>query len=267
MKIIHRFSFAAKDSDSRAQLASLGIRLKEQPLITTFEIDESDASWPAVEAWSKRRQRIGMTRTVFTKAEIAAARWHALQPAWHHGYPQPDELSFGYRKATYDLSDWCPACGAGMRQIAPFQMKREPTWGRNSILQLNWVFDEYFVTPKLWESVFRPHGVEKLPVLGPAGQELSTVVQLVVEQTVPVVTDGLTADRCGGCGRLKYLPVTRGFFPPLASEPPVSMVKTAEYFGSGASAFRAVLVSADLTKALMEAHVKGATTMPVAQAS
>jgi hypothetical protein len=267
MKIIHRFSVAAKDSESRAVLASLGIRLKEQPLIMTFEVQESDARWPAVDAWSKRHQRLGITRTVFSSAEIAGASWLALQAAWHHGYPQPDEDEFGYRKATYDLTDWCPACGTGMRQVGPFQMKGEPTWGRNSILQLNWVFDEYFVTPQLWQSVFRPCGVAMRPVVVPGGRELLTVVQLVVEQMAAVVTAGLPAARCANCGRLKYLPVTRGFFPPLAADPDVSMVKSAEYFGSGASAFKAVLVSADIAKALRQANVNGASLIPVARAS
>lgn len=66
-----------------------------------------------------------------------------------------------------------------------------------------------------------------------AAGELSTVVQLVVDETVPIVPGGLSAERCADCGRLKYLPVNRGFFPKLTAEPVGSMVKTAEYFGSG----------------------------------
>src|SRR5215469_17498563 len=196
MKIIHRFSLAAKDSDSRAALASLGIQLKEQPLIAIFEIEESDSRWPQVEEWSERSRRPRVTRTVFTPAEIAAARWLALRPSWHYGYPQPDEGSFGYRRATYDLSDWCPACGIGLRQVAPFQMKGEPAWGKNSLLQMNWVFDEFFATPDLWEKLFRPYGVGMRSVLGPRGRELETVVQLVADSVVAVVTDDLAAVHC-----------------------------------------------------------------------
>jgi hypothetical protein len=143
-------------------------------------------------------------------------------------------------------------------------MKKEPAWGRNSLLQLNWVFDEFFATPDLWQSVFRPRGVGACPVLGPRGRELSTVVQLVVEETVPIVPGGLSAERCADCGRLKYLPVNRGFFPKLTAEPVGSMVKTADYFGSGGSAFRQILVNADIGKALTVASAKGATLIPVA---
>jgi hypothetical protein len=266
MRIIHRFSFAAKDSESQTELASLGVRLKKQPLITTFEVDESDPRWPAVQEWSGRSGRLGISRTEFTRAEIAAAAWLALLASWHHGYPQPGEDHFGYRDVTYDLSEWCPACGIGMRQVAPFQMTGEPGWGRNSILQLNWVFDEFFVTPQLWQSVFEPCGVGMLPVLGSRGQELSTVVQLVADELVPVVTDGLPAERCGSCGRLKYLPVTRGFFPALGDEPSASIAKTEQYFGSGGSAFRQVLVNSSIARGLRAAKAGGATLTPLADA-
>jgi hypothetical protein len=97
-----------------------------------------------------------------------------------------------------------------MPQVAPFQMTGEPAWGRNFILQLNWVFDEFFVTPQLWQTVFEPPGVRMRPVLGARGQELSTVVQLVADEVVPAATDGMPIERCGGCGRVKELPVTRG---------------------------------------------------------
>jgi rRNA maturation protein Nop10 len=263
MKIIHSFSLAARDGESRAFVIGLGLRPKEHPLISTFEIDESDPRWPAVAEWSEHQQYPGIARTVFTHAEIAAARWLTLS-AWHHGYPQPDEGSFGYRQATYDLSDWCPECGIGMRQVAPFQMKGEPAWGRNSLLQMIWVFDEIFATPELWQSVFQRFGVGLRPVLGPRGQELATVVQLVVERTVPVVTDGLDASRCPVCGRVKYMPVVRGFFPHLAAEPEGAAVKTDEYFGSGAEAHREILVNAEIAKALRTGRVKGATLTPVA---
>ena len=129
MKVITRFSFAAKDGRSRSELAALGLRLDDKRLITTFEIDESDPRWPSVVEWSSRSGRPGISRTEFTSSEIATARWLALLASWHHGYPQPGEDHFGYREVTYDLSDWCPACGTGMRQVAPFQMTGEPVLG------------------------------------------------------------------------------------------------------------------------------------------
>jgi hypothetical protein len=39
-------------------------------------------------------------------------------------------------------------------------MKREPKWGHRGILQLNWVFDEFFVQVGEPASVFQAVGVE-----------------------------------------------------------------------------------------------------------
>jgi hypothetical protein len=200
--------------------------------------------------------------TEFTKGEIEAARWLDVVPDWHHGYPQPDE-DFGYLRVTYDLAEWCDACGIGLKQKAPYQMKGEPKWGRRGILQLNWVFDEYFVTPEIWSSFFKPFGIACRPVTNTKGAELKTVVQLVAEEEVGIVTDGLTPERCAKCGRVKYLPVTRGFFPALTTKPSGAIVKTREYFGSGAAAHRRVLVSQELARALVAAKVRGASLWPV----
>lgn len=151
-----------------------------------------------------------------------------------------------------------------MRQNAPFQMKAKPEWGRNGILQLNWVFDEYFVTPAVWTASFKPKGIDCRPVVSQRGGELKTVVQLVVEKDVGILTDGLLSERCTRCGRVKYLPVMRGPFPPLTTEPSSEMVKTREYFGSGAAAHKRVLVSPKLARALAAEKVLGASVRPVA---
>jgi hypothetical protein len=265
MQIIHRISIASA-SEIRSELASMGIVVGANGLVS-FEVDEDHEAWARLQNWIARRRPVDVVTTKFSRQELADARWLAMVPDWHHGYPQPDELDFGYREATYDLTRYCERCGIGMKQKAPFQMKGEPKWGKRSILQLNWVFDEYFVTPETWESVFRPHGVESRPVLNTKGIELKTVVQLVEHEEIGIVTAGLPTEEtmCSTCGRTKYLPVTRGRFPALTGEPPKAMVKTTEYFGSGASAHKRVLVSQALGRALTAAKVQGASLWPVAQ--
>jgi hypothetical protein len=79
MKITHRVGFSATDSGSRDLLTSLGILFNEQPLVATFEIEESDVRWPAVQAWIERCKPSDITWTSFTRAEVTAARWLALQ--------------------------------------------------------------------------------------------------------------------------------------------------------------------------------------------
>jgi hypothetical protein len=85
------------------------------------------------------------------------------------------------------------------------------------------------------ETVFDPYGVGRRPVSDTAGNELSTVVQLVVDEAVSVVTDGLAGDSCPPCARMKYLPVVRG--PALVAGPNHATVRTQEYLGSGGSAY------------------------------
>lgn len=234
--------------------------------LVTFEVHESDKAWPELEGWIAKRKAVDVVTTTFSKKELAEARWLELTPDWHCGYPQPDELNFGYREATYDLTDYCQRCGIGMKQKAPFQMKNEPKWGRRSILQLNWVFDEYFVTGEVWARVFKPHGIDCRPVLNTKGAELKTVVQLVSYQEVGIATAGLSSEEgpCSECGRMKYLPLTRGAFAALTSEPSAMMVKTEEYFGSGSSAHKKVLISQAIARTLMADKIRGVSLRPVA---
>ena len=126
--------------------------------LVTFELDESDPRWTVLKEWIVRREVLDIVSTKFSAAEIAKAEWVALESEWHCGYPQPDKLDLGYRAATYDLAHYCERCGTGLRQRAPFRMNGEPAWGRKGILQLNWVFDEYFVTPEVWARAFEPFG-------------------------------------------------------------------------------------------------------------
>jgi hypothetical protein len=266
MQIIHRISIASS-MEVKRELAELGIVVADSRLVMTFEVDEADSSWPALIGWIARHRALDIVSTRFTKRELADARWLKLIPDWHHGYPQPHEDVFGYRQATYDLTDWCKQCGIGMRQKAPFQMKGEPRWGKRSILQLNWVFDEYFVTPNAWSAVFKPHSIGCRPVMNRKGIELGTVVQLVIDEEVGIKTEGLAFECCEKCHRMKYLPVTRGPSPPLVEVPTQAMAKTHEYFGSGGSAHKSVIVSRDLAGALMAEKLRGASLRPVASGS
>lgn len=265
MKIQHRVSLNSTPRVGAA-LAELGIVTSSENELAsrmiTFIVDEDQPNWPRIAQLIDRTGALDVVTTKFTRKEIDQAAHVQLEPTWHHGYPQP-ERDFGYLSTTYDLSDYCAACGIGARQKSSFQMKGEPKWGRKSILQLNWVFDEFFVTPELWHAVFEPVGVECLPVLGKNGGELNTVVQLVVTDEVEVEVSGLPAENCSTCGRVKYPPMSRGFFPAVMGEP-TSLARTSQYFGSGASAFRPVLARQEIARALSEGKVQGVSVRPVA---
>ena len=270
MRIIHRFGFCISEQQQK-QLEALGVKSPsainlpgDHPFVA-FDVAENHPNWPQIyellQHWDSADSTI---RTEFSKKEIRAAHWLELG-AWHNGYPQPDEDNFGYQEATYDLSDFCEQCGIGTKQKAPFQLKNEPKWGKRGIFQLIWVYDEFFVTPDVWAHVFEPHGIGCRHVINTKGIELKTVVQLVVDEEISIATEGLHHERCDRCGRLKYIPVTRGMFPALTSRPSQAMVKTTDYFGSGGQADKRVLISQDLALSLADKKVRGALLKPAAE--
>ena len=244
-----------------AELALLGVEVATTGLVT-FQVDEMHPSWPELRVWIARRRAADVVTTAFSGEELAAARSLELVPDWQHGYPQPDE-SIGYLTATYDLTEYCATCGVGLRQAAPFQMKGEPAWGRRDVLQLNWVFDEFFVTPRIWLAVFESFGVERRIVMTPRGDELETVVQLVIDDEVDIATEGLEPHACSSCGRTKYNPVARGPFPRILSEPGGALAKTRQWFGSGSAAHHRVVVAQEVRRALDAKNVRGVSYRPV----
>lgn len=272
MRFVHRVGFRATHA-KREEVEALGVKVPpgillpgaNEPLVS-LDVGEDHPNWPTLRSLFEQWNAFGMVRTEFSTRELDSARWLEVG-AWHHGYPQPDDDGFGYYEATYDLSTWCEPCGRGMKQKAPFQMKGEPKWGRRGIMQLIWVYGELFVKPEVWAAVFGPRGVASRAVMNTKGAVLKTVVQLVVEEEVGVVTEGLAHERCGNCGRVKYLPVTRGAFTALAATPTQMIARTNEYFGSGGQADKPVLVSQDIRRALVSANVRGASFTPVAESA
>lgn len=131
-------------------------------------------------------------------------------------------------------------------------------------------FAELFVTPEVWATVFEPHGIRSRPVTNTKGVELKTVVQLVIEAEVSIVPEGIAlaahqrhlerAKRCAACGRLRYLPVTRGAFPRLTEEPSAPLARTREYFQNGS---QALIIAQEVARSLQSAKVKGASFIPV----
>jgi len=264
MRIVHRISFAGRP-EYTARLDHLGVRVPESGFVS-FELDEADTRWAAIKSWVERTGVVDIIRTEFAADEIDGAPWLEFEPTWHWSYPQPNENDFGYLKATYDLTSFCSTCGIGLRQRAPFQVKREPNWGRCGMLQLNWVFDEYFVR-RDHEELFASFDVPVRAVVNRKGERLESIVQLDVAQLVDVKADGLGYEKCPVCGRIKYDPIVRGPFPPIEDVPSVHAVKTRQYFGSGASAYRAVLVSAELGREVRAHQIKGISLYPVSSKS
>lgn len=268
MKIVHRVGLGM-DLAKRKALEALRVRLPREismpgggyPFIY-FDIDESHPSWTRVRDLIERWGASDVLRTEFSADEINNAHWLEIT-AQHRGFPQPDPDSFGYLKATYDLTDWCNLCGIGKVQNAPFRIEGEPNWARVGVFQLVWVYDELFVSKKVWESIFRPLGIPGRLVCDKEGNELQTVVQLDIEDSVDIDVSGIELSKCEKCGRAKYLPIARGMFPALTNQPSRDLVRTRVNFGSGGQASMRIIGSQALWMTLVREHMRGLSVRPV----
>jgi hypothetical protein len=254
VRIVHRVSNNI-DPAKQQELLSLGVVVGIG--FETFLIDESSPSWEGIRYLIDKWHCIDYVETKFTASELATVDYLQVMPAWHHGYPQPED---DFPSPTYDLANYCQKCGIGKAQNAPFRMKREPNWGKKHILQLNWVFDEFFVLPEVWEGVFKPIGIGYLPVVQHrTGKELRTVVQLNINKMVQLdaLIEEYPSKTCEVCGHKKYLPICRGYFPPFTTDPSCQLCRTREYFGSGGSAWNATIVANQLYRVLLERKLRG----------
>lgn len=278
MDSIHRLVFNAKKNGPELKLLT-ELRLKHRfdnisatPTaddalgLVSLEISESNSAWPIVLEASRTWNVIEQITTKFTPSEFRNASHMNMVSSWHYSYPMPDDDS-GYLAITYDGNSGCNKCGIGLRQKSPFRMKGEPKWGRNQILQLNWVFDEFFVTPEAFEAVFKPFGLNSREVIHhKSDRPLKSVLQLATDsfQNVPLAIGRSFDEYCSKCGRGKFHMHSKGFFPKLGCTTNEDFLKSNEFFGSGGSAWRALVVSAEVYKAMMAFKLKGVTFIPLA---
>jgi len=262
MEIEHRLSLNW-DKNKKWELATHGIEVNEG--FDAFKISESSPNWPEIQRLIAAWEPVDIVTTRFSRRELRCACELKIGSDWHYGYPQP-EGAFGYLTTTFDLTNHCAACGIGKKQSSPFRMKGEPKWGKRQMMQLNWVFDVFFTQPQTWESVFAPFGIAATQVLNHrTDKPLDTVVQLSIDSDVTIPNLDQPSEACPACGRVKFIPISRGMFPALNGMRGLHLAKTQEYFGSGASAWNAVIVSAELYQALDKANVRGVYFSPVAQ--
>ena len=213
--------------------------------------------------------------------------WHVVGATSHLGYPQPED---GYAGATYDVAGYCERCGVGGVQRHPFRFRSEPKASHSQFLQLNWVFDELFVRPEV-PDVFERERVTGVG-FGPAlhhrtGRALERIQQLIILTILPpgLQTEGLQMVTCKPdneearsefagpkryphdypfCGRVKYHwrhPLV--FAPHTFAEAP-DIAKSHEWFGSGGTAGRAILVSRRVIDLIRARKWRGLRTEPVA---
>lgn len=198
--------------------------------------------------------------TTYDKQDLNNASLLVYDGVWQNGYPMPDNDA-GYKNITYNLDDYCEACGIGKVQKAPFRLKSEPRWGNKSMFDLNWIFDETFVRRDVYEELFKPKGLACSEVLLHKKETIiGNTVQLIIPKVkVPLALKNQPFEICGECGRKKYSPQIKGFFPSFEKEvPDLQMFKCSEYFGSGADAHNKIFITNDLWKEMQVRKIKPA---------
>jgi hypothetical protein len=262
MKVMRHIGLRLDNEEERAKFIDIGVefasgaKMPGGGIVATIDLPEDDARWRRIELLLGGRRTLDSVASTFSSADLYAAKFLRIV-AKSGGYPQPENKN-GYLSATYDLTDYCPRCGIGKRQVAPFRFKGPPALRNNSIIQLNWIFDEYFVSAATWEAVFKPLGIEKRPVvLHKSGLEVQSPFQLDIPYVCDLKLEGAGYTECPYCERKKYSPIFRGFLPEPV-EPSTSIFKSSQSFGSGALAFKLVIVSADTYRIFKDIDLKDA---------
>ena len=274
MEISHRVSFnAGAKPDFKAALDDMGVEYKIAPLpgqssgLVYLDITESDKLWIQVKELIQAKGASDVYNTMFTSEEILNAEWIRLMPVFEQGYPQP-ENTMAWKEFTYQ--NGCTECGVDYRQKAPFRLKKEPRLGKHDFLCLFWTYT-VFCTPNAL-AVLEAHRIQGYEVwdaiLHRTNQPSQEVSQLVFSQVAKLglaSEDQLQPQVCQQCGITKYAYHKRGYMHLRKDSllPDTDIQLTSEWFGSGRSGFREILISNRLAQLILENKWRGVSLKPI----
>ena len=250
MRLLHRL-VVAKHLHKQFRLAGVDLDdyeddFSRQASFVVVTMCQDDAKWLALgPVADKYCSELHTIETEFAQNELAVASTLCFESKSTTGYPQPVEEN-RWRTLTYDLTNYCSLCGVGAVQKAPIRLKGEVKWGRRLTTQLNWIPDEVFVPRALWESLFKPAGIDCWPVLTAAEKPIESAVQLKIDQTVELeLPPEQPRTRCPSCGRVKFAFKFQGYWPRARSHS-FAIAKSLQDFGYEHQAFRGLFVGHDM---------------------
>lgn len=228
-------------------------------IVSAVDISENDPHWSELSRLLKLENRTYLSETKFSKKELLSAEWLTVRSQWHYDYPQPESR---YKEITYTNEHSCPECGIGLVQQDSFRFKRTPKWGRRNFCMTNWVYDEFFVSPKAKELLESGdlQGFAFVGVLNKSGKEtLQDIYQMQIPGILPEgIVDSSENIReilnCPVCGKRKFRSNGRGqfVFKREIFENAPDFVKSQERFGRGLIAARLIFISQKAYRFLTE---------------
>lgn len=242
MKIMYHVALNWDDNKIKI-MKSYGVYPKEGYSAVQIEDEVYDKVKKYILKWKGSE---GIRYPSFSNEEIQESLLSARCGGYEHGYPMPD-MDFGYRKATYNLDNYCDLCGTGLKQNNSFYLKSIPKSTKKKIFTTGWVFDELFVDKQLYNDIFKPLDIQSREVLKyKDNTPFVDIVQLILhENETNLDLSEYSYEKCPKCSKKKYQPMSVDFYPTYKNfNTPI--FKSKEYFGSGASAFKRIFISKDL---------------------
>lgn len=290
MRIQHRYLTYNKEEELTSLLNKLAVKHKitEKSYDTTthlyaleFHLYEDNPRFSALKDALNHFGIEPQIGTIYEKDDMEKAEWFIASPG-EYQYPQPEE-NFGYLNTTFDLEHYCSVCGIGKVQKASYRLKTEPKQFNNQFWGLHWEFEPVFVRQQAKNILEKEiQGVSFLnPILHKKGKPIEGFFQIQVSAVLKkgfdsyntrIITcktnneENLNTDgnsKC--CGRIKYHhPMIGGYlFESSIFNPHIDIAYTNEYFGSGASANRLLVVSKRFWCLVNRNKLKGLSFTPI----
>lgn len=271
MEIWHRISFnTTLNPNLLEKITNLGINYKKEQLpdlgnlgiggeFIYFDIQQNHHNWTALCSLITKYKVSDISQTFFSEKELLESKWLRLIPTFEQGYPQPEGT---WVRNPINYQNVCPQCGI-FEQKSPFTIKKELNLGKKDFMTLYWTY-VIFCTTKVLDSlkVNLIEGYEVWPVIL---KKTKLPSQLISQLYIPTITRPGLLDTelkktiCPTCGTVKFYPHTRGVmhYKKNALNTHVDMQQSYEWFGSGHSAYREIIISNKLGQLILKNKWQG----------
>lgn len=233
-----------------------------------FQIQEAHPAWAELKARLGNKHTYIVTK--FTEEEQLNAEWCIIYGESTLG----NAILPSFKWSDKIIAGVCKNCGAGWRQVAPYQLKKElPSFKRH--FGSFGVGFELFAKPEVVQTLCDAGviGFEVLPLmLKKEKRAANSLSQLITTQIAgPAIAEELVEHErygqtdCLVCGQIWHAYYTRGMLPLKKSAliRDVDFQLTHEWFGNGRMARHETLVSNRLVRLIFEQQWTGVELVPI----